>query len=129
MTLRATVRVPLADDQWLLASVAAPRDGGLRAEGDRALTDQVVQGFRAACAAAERVAPGDLHVRASGPVASGAGTAARAAAALAGAAAASALLGLELDDARLSALVTDGDSATRAILAGYSVVVRSECSS
>lgn len=139
-TLRATVRVPLEGDGWLTVSVATPTEGGLRVERGGALAqldvtpddDRIVVGFRAACAAARRSAPEGLHVRAVAPVALEDGNGAGAAATLAGAAAASALLGLDLDHERLTALVAGLNApsdALAAAVAGHSVVVRTECPS
>jgi homoserine kinase len=136
VTLRALVRVPIAE-RWLIVSVAATGSGVRveRAGTLAALTaapedDRIVVGFRAACTAAGRTAPAALHVRASSQIAVGARQGASAAATLAGVVAANALLGLDLDDVKLGALVAAVDGPSHQLadaVAGHTVVVRSEC--
>ena len=141
MSLRATVRVPAAaspEPRWLTVSVAArargdtlvERAGTLRDLAVAAEEDRIVVGVRRACAVAGHVAPAALHVRASSQIPVGAGLGASAAATAAGAIAANALLGLELNEDALAALITQVDGRRDqavAVAAGHWVAVRSEC--
>lgn len=140
MTLRATVRVPAvaADPRWLTISVTTHSDGVTVVERAGTLRDlavapaddRIVLGFRDACAAAGRDAPAALHIRASSQIPIGAGLGASAAATAAGAIAANALLGLDLDSAALTAITARVDGRpdqADLVVAGHSVVVRSEC--
>jgi homoserine kinase len=124
-------------EQWLTVSIATVGEG-VRVERAGTLAtltvapedDRIVAGFRAACTAVGRVPPTALHVRASSQIAVGARQGASAAATLAGAAAANALLGLDLDDVKLGALVAAVDGPTHQLadaVAGHTVVVRVEC--
>jgi homoserine kinase len=141
MSLRATVRVPGAaspEPRWLTVSVMArtqgdtlvERAGTLRDLAVAAEDDRIVVGFRRACAVAGQTAPAALHVRASSQIPVGAGLGASAAATAAGAIAANALLGLDLNEDALAALITQVDGRRDqavAVAAGHWVAVRSEC--
>lgn len=139
--MRATVRVPAAaspEPRWLTVSVMArtqgdtlvERAGTLRDLAVAAEEDRIVVGFREACAVAGHAAPAALHVRASSQIPVGAGLGASAAATAAGAIAANALLGLDLNEDALAALITQVDGRRDqavAVAAGHWVAIRSEC--
>lgn len=141
MNLRATVRVPAVESpepRWLTVSVTTRSGGDTRVERAGTLRDlgvapdqdRIVVGFRRACAAKGRPAPAALHVRASSQIPLGAGLGASAAATAAGVIAANAILGLDLDDAGLAALIAEVDGRrdqADAVAAGHWVAVRSEC--
>lgn len=143
MKLRATVRVPAPtlsnpDPRWLTVSVTTRDDGETLVERAGTLRDlrvkphedRIVAGFNGACAARGRAVPVALHVRASSQIPVGKGCGASAAATAAGVIAANAILGLDLDEAGLAAVIAQVDGRpdqAEAVAAGHWVAVRSEC--
>lgn len=151
MTARVVVRVPastsnlgagfdcvgVAVGRWLSVSAILDPDAGepvrLRREGTlRGLPvptdhDRIVAAFQAACAAAGRVVPHGLSIRASSDIPVGRGLGSSAAATVAGTAAANALLRLGFDDDRLielcASLEGHPDNVVPAILGGAVLVV------
>lgn len=129
--------VGVAVDRWLTVSVTTQSDGVPTPTVERAGTlaelrnapedDLIVTGFRAACVAAGRRGPTDIHVHADSqiPVARGLGSSG--AAIVAGAAAANALLSLGLDEYALARACVGveghGDNVAPAVWGGAQLVV------